>query len=231
MRNMVETPAMTPLRLPQARVLTPALLLDLDVFDANVAAMQAMLAPTSKVLRPHVKTHRTPALALRQLGGAARGVTCSTVGEAEVMVGAGIDDVLIANEVVDPAKIARLVRLTERADVRVAVDSSLGVGLLAREANRAGRSVKVLIDVDVLIHRCGVSSPAEALELARLVEHSPRVVVDGVMGYEGRDPANGPRPHGTHRLRVRPARTDDGYPPRRGRDRGHGIGWRDGHSP
>ena len=86
---------MTPLRLPQAGVLTPALLLDLDVFDANVAAMQAMLTPTSKVLRPHVKTDRTPALALRQLGGAARGVTCSTVGEAEVMVGAGIDDVLI----------------------------------------------------------------------------------------------------------------------------------------
>ena len=111
------------LRLPQTHVTTPALLVDLDVFDANVAAMDALVQGTAKVLRPHVKTHRTPALALRQGSAMTRGVTCSTVGEAEVMVRAGLDDVLIANEVVDPAKIARLVRLTDRASVTVAVDS------------------------------------------------------------------------------------------------------------
>lgn len=174
------------LRLPQARISTPALLVDLDVFDANVAAMNALLAPTSKTLRPHIKTHRTPALALRQLGGRTVGVTCSTVGEAEVMVRAGIADVLVANEVVDPAKIDRLVRLAERADVTVAVDSVTGVDLLSLGAVRSGQTVKVLIDIDVLIHRCGVSSPSEALGLALIVDRSPGLRLDGIMGYEGR---------------------------------------------
>src|SRR5262245_64189473 len=95
------------MHLPGERLPTPALLVDLDLFDANVAAMESLLAGPAKQLRPHVKTHRTPALALRQLGGTARGVTCSTVGEAEVMVEAGIADVLVANEVVDPDKVTR----------------------------------------------------------------------------------------------------------------------------
>ncbi len=186
MRNTVEGSGTLRLRLPQAYVSTPALLVDLDVFDANVAAMDALLAPTSKNLRPHIKTHRTPALALRQLGGRTRGVTCSTVGEAEVMVRAGVSDVLIANEVVDPAKIDRLVRLADRADVTVAVDSITGVELLSREAARSGRTVMVLIDIDVLIHRCGVASPADALSLARVADRSPGLRLDGIMGYEGR---------------------------------------------
>jgi D-serine deaminase-like pyridoxal phosphate-dependent protein len=174
------------MHLPGDRLPTPALLVDLDLFDANVAAMEALLAGPAKQLRPHIKTHRTPALALRQLGGTASGVTCSTVGEAEVMVGAGITDVLVANEVVDPHKIDRLVRLTERARVLVAVDSAQGVDLLATSVQRAGRTVEVLIDVDVLIHRCGVGSPAEAVALATRVGRAPGLRVAGVMGYEGR---------------------------------------------
>lgn len=183
---MVEGPGRQTLRLPQVHVTTPALLVDLDIFDANVAAMNALLAPTSKVLRPHIKTHRTPALALRQLGGPTRGVTCSTVGEAEAMVRAGIEDILIANEVVDPAKIARLVRLADRAMVTIAVDASAIVEMLSREAARARQTIRVLIDVDVLIHRCGVSSPTEALALAREVDRSPGLELAGIMGYEGR---------------------------------------------
>lgn len=172
--------------MPRGWVNTPALLVDLDVFDANVAAMNALLSRTSKVLRPHIKTHRTPALALRQVGGPTRGVTCSTVGEAEVMVEAGVTDVLIANEVVDPGKIRRLVRLTDRADVTIAVDSARGVELLSAEATAQGATVKVLVDLDILIHRCGVSTPAEALVLARQVADSPGLELDGLMGYEGR---------------------------------------------
>ncbi len=174
------------LRLPLARVTTPALLVDLDVFDANVAAMDALLGGTTKVLRPHVKTHRTPALALRQATATTRGITCSTVGEAEVMVRAGIGDVLIANEVVDPAKLDRLVELAERSSITVAVDAQAAVELLSRAAARAAVTIKVLIDVDVLIHRCGVASPAEALSLARTVTASPGLELDGIMGYEGR---------------------------------------------
>ncbi len=186
MRNIVEGPGRMSLRLPHSHISTPALLVDLDVFDANVAAMHALLAPTTKTLRPHIKTHRTPALALRQLGGRTLGVTCSTVGEAEVMVHAGITDVLVANEIVDPVKIDRLVRLADRAQMTVAVDSPTGVELLSQAARRSGQAIKVLIDIDVLIHRCGVSSPAEALDLARLADGSPGLILDGIMGYEGR---------------------------------------------
>ena len=171
---------------PMTALSTPALVVDLDVFEANVAAMAAMFAGTGKTLRPHVKTHRTPELARRQLGGPAVGITCATVGEAEAMVDAGIDDVLVANEVVDPRKIARLVALARRARMGVAVDDPEPVAALSREAVRAGVTIDVLIDVDILLHRCGVASAAEAVRLAEPIERAPGLRLRGIMGYEGR---------------------------------------------
>jgi D-serine deaminase-like pyridoxal phosphate-dependent protein len=171
---------------PLTTLSTPALVVDLDVFEANVAAMAALLPGTGKTLRPHVKTHRTPELARRQLGGLAIGVTCATVGEAEAMVGAGIDDVLIANEVVDPLKIARLVSLGRRARVGVAVDDPEPVAALALEAARADITIDVLIDVDVLLHRCGVPSAQDAVRLAEAIDRAPALRLRGIMGYEGR---------------------------------------------
>jgi len=165
---------------------TPALVVDLDTFDANVAAMAQMLLGTGKTLRPHVKTHRTPELARRQLGGPAVGVTCATVGEAEAMVAGGIDDVLIANEVVEPGKIARLASLARRARIGVAVDDREPVAALSQAASRVGATVDVLIDVDVLLHRCGVGSAEEAVALAGAVARSPGLRLRGIMGYEGR---------------------------------------------
>ena len=120
---------------------TPALIVDLDVFEANVAAMEQLLRGTGKTVRPHAKTHRTPELARRQLGGSAVGVTCATVGEAEVMVAAGIDDVFVANEVVEPAKIARLVALAHRARIGVAADDPEPVEQLAHAAVEQGVTV------------------------------------------------------------------------------------------
>jgi D-serine deaminase-like pyridoxal phosphate-dependent protein len=165
---------------------TPGLILDLDVFEANVAAMAAMLEGTGKTLRPHVKTHRTPELARRQLGGSAVGLTCATVGEAEVMVAAGIDDILVANEIVDPRKIARLVALADRARIGVVVDDPEPVATLSRAAVRAGATIDVLIDVDILLHRCGVASAADAIAIARVIDRAPGLRLLGIMGYEGR---------------------------------------------
>jgi 3-hydroxy-D-aspartate aldolase len=165
---------------------TPALVVDLEVLDANVAAMAALVEGTGKTIRPHVKTHRTPEIARRQLGGPAIGVTCATVGEAEAMVEAGIDDVLVANEVVDPNKIARLAALARRARIAVAVDDPEPVELLAREAARSAVVLDVLIDVDILLHRCGVASVDDALALARAIEDAPALRLRGIMGYEGR---------------------------------------------
>jgi D-serine deaminase-like pyridoxal phosphate-dependent protein len=165
---------------------TPALVVDLDVFEANVDAMNELLRGTGKTVRPHVKTHRTPELAKRQLGEFALGVTCATVGEAEVMVEAGILDVLIANEVVDEAKLARVADLAHIAKVTIAADDPTPVEALSRAAARAGVTVGVLVDVDVLLHRCGVVSISEALALARAIEGAPGVRLAGIMGYEGR---------------------------------------------
>jgi D-serine deaminase-like pyridoxal phosphate-dependent protein len=171
---------------PMTELSTPGLVVDLDIFEANVAAMAELLRGTGKTVRPHVKTHRTPELARRQLGGDAVGVTCATVGEAEVMVKAGIDDVLVANEVVDPGKIARLVALTRHARVAVAVDDPGPLATLAREAGRDGATVDVLVDVDVLLHRCGVATPEAAVALADQVARSSGLRLRGIMGYEGR---------------------------------------------
>jgi len=165
---------------------TPALVVDLDVFEANVAAMESMLRGTGKTVRPHVKTHRTPELAKRQLGGPVTGVTCATVGEAEAMVAAGITDVLIANEVVEPAKLARISALARRARVAVAADAREPVLELSNAAAKAGATVDVLVDVDILLHRCGVASVDEALSLARVITGSDGLRLAGVMGYEGR---------------------------------------------
>ncbi len=165
---------------------TPALVVDLDAFDENVAAMSSLLRGTGKTVRPHVKTHRTPELAKRQLGESARGVTCATVGEAEVMVEAGIDDVLIANEVVDEPKLVRIAELARAATVTVAADDRAPLQALSRLAARGGVKVGVLIDVDILLHRCGVASTGEALELARFIERTAGLELRGIMGYEGR---------------------------------------------
>ena len=165
---------------------TPALMVDLGRFEANVAAMEALLGGTGKTVRPHVKTHRTPELARRQLGGAAVGVTCATVGEAEVMVAAGSTDVLVANEVVDPAKIERLVALAREARVAVAADAAEPVERLARAAAAAGVPIEVLVDVDIGLHRCGVGSAQEAVQLAEVIARQPSLRFRGLMGYEGR---------------------------------------------
>ena len=165
---------------------TPALVVDLDLFEANVAAMEALLQGSGKTVRPHVKTHRTPELARRQLGGSVVGITCATVGEAEAMVEAGFDDVLIANEVVGPGKIARLVSLARRASIAVAVDDPEPAAALSQEAVRVGVTVGILIDVDILLHRCGVASAEDAVALARVIEQSPGLRLRGIMGYEGR---------------------------------------------
>jgi D-serine deaminase-like pyridoxal phosphate-dependent protein len=133
-----------------------------------------------------VKTHRTPELARRQLGGGTVGVTCATVGEAEVMVAAGIDDVFVANEVVEPAKITRLVALAHVARVCVAADDPEPVETLSRAAVAGGVTIRVLLDLDIGLRRCGLPSAADALALAAVIERLPGVRLAGIMGYEGR---------------------------------------------
>jgi len=165
---------------------SPALVLDLGRFDANVAAADAWFSGTGKKLRPHVKTHRTPALALRQLTPNATGLTCATVGEAEAMVQAGATDILIANEVIERGKLDRVAALATQAHVCVAVDSADAAAALADAAQAVGSTVAVLVDVDVGLGRCGTDGAAAATKLGAKVEPMPGLRLAGLMGYEGR---------------------------------------------
>ncbi len=165
---------------------SPALVVDLETFEANVTAADQLFSGGMKRIRPHVKTHRTPALALRQLSTAAAGLTCATVGEAEVTVAAGATDVLIANELVDHRKLERVATLARQATVCVAVDAAEAVEALGATARGADSTVAMLVDIDVGLGRCGVSGPAEAVALGARAEQTHGLRLAGLMGYEGR---------------------------------------------
>jgi D-serine deaminase-like pyridoxal phosphate-dependent protein len=164
---------------------TPILLIDLDVMESNIAKMADYFRGVDAELRPHTKTHKTPILAHKQIEAGAIGVTCAKLGEAEVMVAGGIRDVLIANEIVPHQKIARLVNLARHADVMVAVDDFRNVENLSQAAQGKGARLRVLIEVDIGMKRCGVPPGEPALRLAQKVSESKGLFFAGLMGYEG----------------------------------------------
>jgi len=168
---------------------SPVLVVDMGAFEANVAAAERWCRGTGKKIRPHVKAHRTPALALRQLTPGTSGLTCATVGEAEAMVDAGAGDVLVANEVVDRRKLDRLAGLARRATVAVAVDAIEPALALGAAARAAGSTVAALVDLDVGLGRCGAPGPAEAVKLGAVAEQTAGLRLAGLMGYEGRQRA------------------------------------------
>jgi D-serine deaminase-like pyridoxal phosphate-dependent protein len=159
---------------------TPILLIDLDVMESNIAKMAAYFRGVDAELRPHTKTHKTPILAHKQIEAGAIGVTCAKLGEAE-----GIRDVLIANEIVPRQKITRLVNLARHADVMVAVDDPGNVADLSQAAQSKGVHLRVLVEVDIGMKRCGVPPGEPALRLAQEVAESKNLVFAGLMGYEG----------------------------------------------
>ena len=164
---------------------TPALLIDLDALERNISRMAAFFRTVSADLRPHSKTHKCPRIAQLQIDAGARGITCAKVGEAEALVAGGIQDILIANQVVGPRKIARLVNVAREAKLTVAVDDPANVAALGLAARSAGVSLGVLVEVNVGMDRCGVEPGEPALALSRVVQETPGLVYRGVMGYEG----------------------------------------------
>jgi D-serine deaminase-like pyridoxal phosphate-dependent protein len=164
---------------------TPALLIDLDVMEGNIARMADFFSGVEANLRPHVKTHKSPILAHKQIAAGAIGVTCAKLGEAEVMAENGIRDILIANQIVGAQKVERLVNLTRDADVMVAVDTTENVKELSMAAQRKGATLRVLVEVNVGQNRCGVDPGEPALDLVRQVAKSKGLKFAGLMGYEG----------------------------------------------
>lgn len=164
---------------------TPALLLDLPAFERNVARMAAFFVDKPAAIRPHSKSHKCPQIALRQLEAGAIGITCAKLGEAEVMAAAGIKDILVANQVSGRVKIDRATDLAGRCDLMVAVDDADNVRQLAESCVAKGVELRVLVEVDIGMSRCGVQPGKPALDLARRVAEAPGLRLEGLMAYEG----------------------------------------------
>lgn len=166
---------------------TPALVVDVAAMQRNIERAASYYAAGACKLRPHFKAHKTPEIARRQLAaGSCTGVTCATIGEAEVVARAGVTrDILIANEIVGPGKAARAARLARDSDLIVAIDSDYALDDLARAAQAAGTTVGVLIDVNVGLPRCGIAPGEPSLGLARRATGAQGIQLRGVMGYEG----------------------------------------------
>lgn len=164
---------------------TPALLVDLDRLEHNLATMAAFAASRGVRLRPHGKTHKCVSIAARQMALGAVGLCCQKVGEAEAFAAGGISDLLVTNEVLDPAKLRRLARLTGRARIGACVDHPLGVARLAEAAAEATATFDVYLELDVGGGRCGVETPEAALALVGAVAAQPRLNFAGIHAYHG----------------------------------------------
>ncbi len=160
---------------------TPALIVDLDVFERNISTLAAAAGNAVRV-RAHAKTHKCPEIAKRQVAAGAVGVCCQKVSEAEAMVAGGIADVLVSNEVVGAAKLARLAELSRRARLGVCVDDAANVS----DLGRSGARLDVYVEIDVGMGRCGVPPGEPALKLAQEIRKHSSLRFAGLQAYQGR---------------------------------------------
>lgn len=169
----------------RTRLNTPALILDLDAFEANIARMADYARRHNVTLRPHAKSHKTVAVARAQIAAGAVGICCATIGEAEAMAAAGIPGILLTSPVATPAKIARLVALAAGgADIMAVVDDARVVAALDVALKAAGAVLRLVIDLDVGLDRTGCA-PGDAVMLAHAIGASPRFAFAGVQAYAG----------------------------------------------
>ena len=164
---------------------TPVLWVELDILERNIAALTAMFQTAGVGWRPHTKGIKVPEIAHKLIAAGALGVTCAKLGEAEVMAAAGIDDILIANQIVGPLKTARLARLAGRCNVIVAVDHPHNVAELGAAAVTHDNEIGVVIEVDTGMQRAGVPPGEATVELAKQVVATEGLTFKGLMAWEG----------------------------------------------
>lgn len=164
---------------------TPALLIDLDIMDRNLRRAGDYVRAHRLRLRPHTKTHKTPAVGRLQMESGAVGLTVAKVGEAEVMMEANPPDLLVAYPVIGRAKLDRLMEVAKRTRVTVALDSLFAARQLSEAAQAAQISIGVLAEVDVGLGRVGVCPGPELLRLAQGIERLPCLTFEGITCYPG----------------------------------------------
>ena len=164
---------------------TPALVVDLPAYERNLARLAGRVAESGVRIRPHSKTHKSPAIAHDQIDRGAVGVCCQKVGEAEVMVEGGVADVLVSNQVVGGRKIARLAALARHARVSVCVDDAGNLAEIGAAAEAFGSEIGVLVEIDVGMARCGVPPGEAAVRLAKAADGTAGLRFAGLQAYHG----------------------------------------------
>ncbi len=168
------------------RLHTPALVLDLDAMESNIAAMAAHCRQTGQALRPHAKSHKSPDIARAQIAAGAAGQCCATIREAEVLAAAGISGLLITSPPTGGAKVGRLKALHKAApDLMVACDTPAQVAAYAQAVAGAQTPLSVVVDFDVGTHRTGARNAADVVALAQAVEAADMLRFAGVQAYYG----------------------------------------------
>ncbi len=169
---------------------TPVAVVDLDRLSVNIDHLQKFLASHDIDNRPHIKTHRIPAIAHMQLEAGAVGITCQTLSEAEVMCSTGIRDIFLPYNLLSDAKLKRLMLLARRAKMSVTADSARTVSGYAEAAAAEGTVLPVLIEMDGGYERCGVTTPEGVRELARQIDSAPNLHFGGLMVYPSNPESN-----------------------------------------
>lgn len=165
---------------------TPALILDLDALERNIAAMAAYARQQGVGLRPHSKMHKSPEFARRQMAAGALGQCCAKLGEAEMLAEAGVTGLHLTSAVVAPQGIERLLALNGKSRVTLCVDNPANVDVLAEAAAKAGQILALVVDIDPGIHRTGVVADGDVVGLARRIAARPSLRFAGVQFYSGR---------------------------------------------
>jgi D-serine deaminase-like pyridoxal phosphate-dependent protein len=168
---------------PVAGIDTPALVIDLDAMERNLARMAAFARARGLRLRPHAKTHKSAAIAQLQRAAGAVGVCVQKLSEAEALADQGVPDLYISNEIVDAAKLARVAVLAGRVRLAIAVDSQLGIDRLAAALKAEGTEADVFVEIDVGQGRCGIAPAAAGALALRVVSHGLRWA--GLQAYHG----------------------------------------------
>ena len=164
---------------------TPALLIDQDILMSNLRKMQACAERKKVSLRPHIKTHKMPCIARIQKELGAVGIDVAKVGEAEVMSEHGLDDIMIANEIVGQEKLKRIAALSRRCRIRYGVDSVFQIQEAQKVFSQCSARAEVVVEIEVGENRSGIIEEEDFRKLIKAIQKSPDVSYEGVFGHDG----------------------------------------------
>lgn len=164
---------------------TPALIVDKDIFEANMDAMTSLLSGTTLKLRPHYKSNKCAAIARRQIEHGAVGITCAKLSEALDLCDAGIENILIANQITDGEKIFRVALLAKKCHLIICVDDKDNARALSAAAVSCGSTVYCYVEYEIGMRRCGIEDDEEYIETAELIRELPGLKYAGIQAYAG----------------------------------------------